>query len=437
MDGQQRAGDRPVGNRQVGGQVGHHRAPGVLLAVAGVLLVAACLRPAITSVGPVLDLIGSDVGLGHGAEGLLAALPLLAFAAVSPATHRLSRRVGIDRTVLAALLLLIVGIILRSVGVGGLLWLGTLLIGVAIAVNNVLVPAVVKRDFGNRIAAMTGAYTAIMNTFAAIASGIAVPLAGLSFGVPALHGWRTAVGIWVVLTVAGALVWAVRMRGSVPVQTVVPAVLDPAERHHSIWRSPLAWQVTLHMGLQSTVFYTLVNWLPSIEADAGVSPAVAGLHLFLYQAIGIGAALAASALMTRSTSQRMVAGLITVPILVALVGMLVRPELLALWAVLCGLTSGGSITVALALIGLRTRLATDTARLSGMAQGVGYLLAAGGPVAAGALRSLTGSWIPVIVMLIVLTLLQAVSGYLGGRNRYVGEKDENSLTRRRVPEDPT
>jgi CP family cyanate transporter-like MFS transporter len=404
----------------------------MLLAVAGVLLVAACLRPAITSVGPVLGLIGHDRDLGHGAEGLLAALPLLAFAAVSPLTHRLSRQLGIDRTVLAALLLLIIGIVLRSMGVGGLLWVGTLLIGVAIAINNVLVPAVVKRDFGSRIAAMTGAYTAIMNTFAAIASGIAVPLAGLSFGPAAVHGWRTAVGIWVVVAAAGALVWAARMRGAESVQTVVPDALDSAALdssvsptsgpHHSMWRSPLAWQVTLHMGVQSTVFYTLVNWLPSIEAEAGVSPAVAGLHLFLYQAIGIGAALAASALMTRSTSQRMIAGLITVPILVALIGMLVLPDLLALWAVLCGMTSGGSITVALALIGLRTRLASDTARLSGMAQGVGYLLAAGGPVAAGALRALTGSWAPVIVMLMLLTLLQAVTGYLGGRNRYVGER---------------
>jgi CP family cyanate transporter-like MFS transporter len=425
MSGHQQTGDRPIGDRRVG----YGRAPGIVLAVAGVLLVAACLRPAITSVGPVLGLIGADRGLGHGAEGLLAALPLLAFAAVSPLTHRLSRQLGIDRTVLAALVLLTIGIVLRSVGVGGLLWAGTLLIGVAIAINNVLVPAVVKRDFSRRIAAMTGAYTAIMNTFAAIASGIAVPLAGLSFGPDVVHGWRTAVGIWVVLAAIGSLVWAARMRGTEPVRTVVVdhSAPDRPSAHqsgppHSMWRSPLAWQVTLHMGLQSTVFYTLVNWLPSIEAESGVSPGVAGLHLFLYQAIGIGAALSASALMARSTSQRVIAGLITVPILFALIGMLVRPGLLALWAVLCGMTSGGSITVALALIGLRTRLASDTARLSGMAQGVGYLLAAGGPVAAGALRALTGSWAAVIVMLMVLTVLQAVTGYLGGRDRFVGER---------------
>lgn len=408
-----------MSGQRVGDTAKRQRPARPLLAVVGVLLVAACLRPAITAVGPVLDRIGADTGIGPGAEGLLAALPLLAFAGVSPLTHRLGRRLGMDRTVLAALGLLIIGILLRSAGFAGLLWIGTLLIGVAIAVNNVLVPAVVKRDFGGRIAAVTGAYTAIMNTFAAIASGIAVPLAGL--GLPVIAGWRTAIGVWAVPTVIGMLVWAARMRGTGDLQTEVPGTLDTTGPHHSIWRSPLAWQVTLAMGLQSTVFYTMVNWLPSIEADAGVAPATAGLHLFLYQAIGIGAALGASALMSRAADQRMIASMINIPILIALAGMLIIPQLLAVWAMLAGLTSGGSITVALALIGLRTRLAADTARLSGMAQGVGYLLAAGGPVAAGWLRGATGEWTSVILMLVMLTLLQAVAGFLAGRNRYVGE----------------
>ncbi|GGL68695.1 putative transporter YycB [Microlunatus endophyticus] len=396
-----------------------------MLTVVGVLLVAACLRPAITSVGPVLDRIGAAHGFGRGTEGLLAALPLLAFAGVSPLTHRLALRLGMDRTVLAALGLLIIGILLRSSGGSVLLWIGTLLIGVAIAINNVLVPAVVKRDFGGRIAAVTGAYTAIMNTFAAIASGIAVPLADVDRGRgPGHDGWRTSIGIWVVLTAIGLVFWVARMRtvDSVASQGIATVpVMSRSGSDHSVWRSPLAWQVTITMGLQSTVFYTMVNWLPSIEADAGVSPATAGLHLFLYQAIGILAALAASTLLGRVADQRLVASMINIPILIALAGMISFPQLLSVWAVLAGLTSGGSITVALALIGLRTRLAADTARLSGMAQGVGYLLAAGGPVAAGWLRQTTGSWTAVIMMLIVLTLLQGAAAYLAGRNRFVGE----------------
>jgi len=398
------------------------------LAVVGVLLVAACLRPAITSVGPVLDRIGAGHGLGPGAEGLLAALPLLAFAVVSPLTHRLGGRLGIDRTVLGALALLIIATLLRSSGGSVLLWAGTLLIGIAVAINNVLVPAVVKRDFAGRIAAMTGAYTAIMNTFAATASGIAVPLAGVGLAHDlggAAGGWRTSIGIWVLPAVIALIFWAVRMRsvGDVTTAEVATRVgsIDPPGPHHSVWRSALAWQVTLTMGLQSTVFYTMVNWLPSIEADAGVAAATAGLHLFVYQAIGIVAALIASALMSRTDDQRLIASMINIPILIAFAGMLIMPGTLLLWAALAGLTSGGSITVALALIGLRTRLATDTARLSGMAQGVGYLLAAGGPVAAGWLRGATGSWTPVIVLLIGLTLVQSVVAFLAGRDRYLGE----------------
>lgn len=418
------AGDEGTDHQVMSGQISDptRARSRPVLAVVGVLMVAACLRPAITSLGPVLDRIGAGNGLGPGSEGLLAALPLLAFAVVSPLTHRLGGRLGMDRTVLGALALLIIAILLRSSGGSALLWIGTLLIGIAVAINNVLVPAVVKRDFAGRIAATTGAYTAIMNTFAAIASGIAVPLAGLDLA-PA-GGWRTSIGIWALPAAVALVLWAVRMRAvgdTGEVGADVVRTIDPSGPHHSIWRSALAWQVTLTMGLQSTVFYTMVNWLPSIEADAGVAPATAGLHLFLYQAIGIVAALVASALMSRTADQRLIASMINIPILVAFAGMMIMPGLLTVWAVLAGLTSGGSITVALALIGLRTRLAADTARLSGMAQGVGYLLAAGGPVAAGWLRQTTGSWSPVIVMLIVLTVLQGGAGFLAGRNRYVGE----------------
>jgi CP family cyanate transporter-like MFS transporter len=182
------------------------------------------------------------------------------------------------------------------------------------------------------------------------------------------------------------------------------------------------------MGLQATVFYTLVTWLPSIESDQGVAPGTAGTHLFAYQAVGIFAALAVGALMARRPDQRGVAVMITVPILIALAGLIIAPGMILGWAMLAGLTSGSSIAVALALIGLRSRNAYDAARLSGMAQSMGYLLAAGGPIAAGALREATGSWQPVIIVLIMITLGQAAFGALAGRNRYVGQHTATERT---------
>jgi CP family cyanate transporter-like MFS transporter len=198
-----------------------------------------------------------------------------------------------------------------------------------------------------------------------------------------------------------------------------------------IWRSALAWQVTLHMGVQSTIFYALVNWLPSLEADNGVSAAAAGTHLFLFQLVGIGSALGLIAAMGRRADQRLVASSLTLPMLIGLLGLLIWPGAAALWIALAGVTSGGSIAMALALIGLRSRNPVDTARLSGMAQGFGYLLAASGPVVAGALRAFTGGWQPVIMMLIGLTIAQAIFGGLAGRDRYVGEEPRTATARGR------
>ncbi|WP_168207320.1 MFS transporter [Microlunatus elymi] len=434
-----------------------HRGGRAALAVIGLLLVAACLRSAITSVGPVLDQIGAATGLGSGALGLLAALPLLAFAGMSPLSHLAARRFGTDRMVLVSLGVLAVGLLLRSLPVPGLLWFGTLAIGVGIAVGNVLVPAVVKRDFPTHISRLTGSYTATMNTFAALASGLSVPIAAWAVG-----GWRTAIGIWIIPAALALIVWAARMRwvpggdssvrgragvalsGAVDVDHGRPdhaaadsdvdheevghsgrsvagrRVADPSATVRPMWRSALAWQVTLHMGLQSTVFYTLVNWLPSIEADRGVSAATSGAHLFIYQLVGIGAAFGVSLLMNRRHDQRGIAVLVVSPMIIALLGMLLLPQLVVVWVILAGMTSGSSITLALALIGLRTADASATARLSGMAQGLGYLLAAGGPIAAGAIRGLTGSWLPEIILLLALTVAQGTFGVLAGRNRTIG-----------------
>jgi CP family cyanate transporter-like MFS transporter len=404
-----------------------------VLAVGAILLLAACLRPSITSVGPVLDQIGHGTGLGTGALGLLAALPPLAFAVMSPFTHAIATRFSIDRTLLAALGLLIVGIVVRSLPGTGLLWVGTVLLGFGIAVGNVLVPAVVKRDLAAHVSRMTGAYTSTMNAFAAIASGLAVPIAAWAIG-----GWRTALGIWSVLGLIALVIWGLRMRLLPTPPVAAPAIgtaagqpVVPAGRRPPIWRSALAWQVTLHMGVQSTVFYTLVNWLPSLETQSGVPAAVAGTHLFVYQAVGIGAALAMIAVMGRRADQRLAASLLTVPMVIGLVGLLVAPGAAVLWIALAGVTSGGSIAMALALIGLRARDAVDTSRLSGMAQGFGYLLAASGPVVAGALRASTGGWQAVIVMLLGLTVAQGILGALAGRDRYVGDPSHHGSSSRR------
>lgn len=381
------------------------RARSSALLLVTVLVVAANLRAPITSVGPVLEPLAEGTGLSESQLGLLGAIPLLAFAAVSPLVHALASRVGRERAVALALLVLTVATVYRSLPSPGALWIGTVAIGAAIAVGNVLVPAIVKADFPGRVARATGAYSAVLSAFAAIASGLALPIAHAA-------GWQAAIGCWALLSIVALLVWLPRLRGTGPQQRVAAA--KPAG---SMWTSPLAWQVAVYMGSQSTVFYLLVTWLPTIERSIGVDPVAAGWHLFGFQAVGIVAGLAITAALHGRADLRLAAAGVAGVMLIAMAGLLLAPGASLLWVLLAGLGTGSSIVVALTLIAQRARSAGDAARLSGMAQGVGYLLAATGPAGAGVLLEATGDWRLLAVATAVVAAVQLVFGLLAGRDR--------------------
>ncbi|WP_152365888.1 CynX/NimT family MFS transporter [Microlunatus speluncae] len=388
-----------------------------VIIVLGVVLIATSMRPALTSVGPVLDRIGLDTGLPATGLGLLAAVPLLAFAAISPLVHQVAVRWGIDRTLLFALLLLAVGVGTRSIAGPVWLWAGTMIIGTAIAVINVLLPAVVKRDFPGQVPRMTASYSAVMNGSAAVASGLSVPLADL---LPA--DWRGALVVWSGPALIAAIAWLLRIRvlrhrasAGPGVPVVAPRPVDP---ERTMWRSALAWQVTLTMGLQSTIFYILVTWLPTIEVDRGLPPALAGLHLLIMQVAGMVAGWTIGSTLSRWRDQRAVGVLLGAGMIIAMIGILVAPAVILLWVIIAGMCSGSSIMLALTVIGLRTRTAAQTTRLSGMAQSVGYLMAAGGPIAGGWLHTVTGDWQAVLILIIVLAAGHGTAGYLAGRNRH-------------------
>jgi len=392
--------------------------PGVVLV--GLLLIAANLRASITSVGPVLGELQQDLGLPSAAASALISLPLLAFAVVSPFAPALARRLGLEQALALALGVLALGIVLRSLPVAGLLWVGTILLGVAIALVNVELPALVKRDFPARIGQVTGTYSAVQAAFAALAAGLAVPVAGDD-----PSGWRLALGMWAGLAVIALAVFAPQLRRH---DVVPPAdddlsldeLRDPDPAGRSPWSSALGWQVTAFMGLQSLAFYVIIAWLPSIERVAGIDAAEAGLHQLLFNGAAIAGSLAASALIPRLRDQRLLATVAPGLIATALLGILLAPGLTAIWVCVAGVSGGVCIVVALSLFGLRTDHHTQAAALSGMAQSVGYLLAAAGPLLIGALHDLTGSWTPGLITLIGTTLLLVVAGLFAGRRRVIG-----------------
>ncbi|WP_417563003.1 CynX/NimT family MFS transporter [Microbacterium sp.] len=405
------------------------------LVLAGILLLAMNLRASITSVGPVLGDIRADLGLGGAAASFLVALPVIGFAVVSPFAPVVARRVGLEWTLGGSLLVLAGAIVLRSVPVPGAIWVGTALLGAAIAVLNVLIPALVKREYPDRVGAMTGIYSAAQGCIAAIAAGLAVPIAGLTDA-----GWRLSIGVWAGLALIGFAVFlpqlrrraeapaAVSVAGPDAAADVAPdAAAHTADRAETVptlhvgglWRTPLAWWVTLYLGLQSTVYYTVITWWPAIESDSGLPAVAAGWHQFVFQALGIAGSLIAAALLHRMRAQSALTVVTAAFAAVAMAGQLAFPALDLVWVVCVGLASGGSITIALSLFGLRTRHHDHAASLSGMAQSVGYLLAAFGPILVGVLHDATGSWDGPLVLLLIVSVGIGVVGALAGRPRFV------------------
>ncbi|WP_371177007.1 MFS transporter [Buchananella felis] len=368
-----------------------------------VFLVAMNLRPALTSVGPLLGEIGVATQLSESWLGLLGAMPLLAFAAFSPLITAPARRFEMERTLLAALLLLVVGSGLRSYAGGGGLWLGTLLLGAAIAAGNVLVPTLVKRDYSRHISLATGVYSACIIISAAISAAVAVPLADAL-------GWRASLAVWALPALLTAVVWLPRTRAAGR-----PAPARRSAGAGSVWRSREAWQLTAFLGLQSIAFYVMATWLPTIIVAQGASARWGGLSLFIFQLASLPAALLIPRLLKPGTSHVTATVVSSIPMAVGVFGLLLQPALSILWAVVAGAGSGAALVVALSLISLRGRTQEETTRLSGMAQSMGYLFAAAGPVLVGALVERTGTWSASLAVMGALALAQIAAGIFAGR----------------------
>jgi MFS transporter, CP family, cyanate transporter len=387
-------------------------APEVLL-VAGIALVAVNLRASITIVGPIVAEIRAGLGLSSAAAGLLTTLPVLAFGAGSPVAVRLARRVGVERTLTAAMALLVAGILLRVTGTVAAAFAGTALLGLAIAAGNVLLPGLVKLELPRRVGPVTSLYVTAMVAMAGIASAVAVPLAD-----DAGLGWRGTLAVWALPAVAALVFWLPRVRrGDPPAPPSADEDAVPAPRLRRNW---LAWQVTAFMGLQSFVFYVLVAWLPDLLRDDGVSPTSAGLLMGVLQATSLVATVAIPTLAARMRDQRPAVVVSTLAGVAGCVGLLVAPGPLALlWVMLLGPAGGATLSLALTFFALRTSSGSEAAALSGMAQSLGYLFAASGPFVIGAMHDATGSWSMPVAVMAAGWVLTGVAGWLSGRDRLV------------------
>jgi len=393
-------------------------ASGLTWILIGILLAGANMRAAIASVGPLIGFIRDETGLSNGAMGWMTTIPLIGFALLSPFTPAIARKFGTERTLVASLLLMTVGIVSRVADSVPMLFIGTAGVGVAIAVCNVLLPSIVKKNFGNRVGLMTGLYSMTMTLFAAFAASVSVPLAQ-----DAGWGWRNSLLVWAAMSLVGLMVWlplALRSgsRGSAANAGTGPQ--SGAGQDSGVWKSGLAWQITLFMGFQSFNFYVCVAWLPDILLSKGWSPENAGFMLSLMQLSGIPFNFLIPTVAEKLKDQRLVA---VAGALISLVGYagLLSNHSAALTAsiVLIGVGQGMSISLALMFIAVRARNATQAASLSGMVQSVGYALAALGPICLGMLHDAFSSWTGPIVAMMGAAVIMIFAGLGSGRNRYV------------------
>ena len=388
-----------------------------IMLISGIIFVAFNLRPTITSIGPIIGVIRDDTGLTNGAAGMLTSLPLIAFAIMSPLAPKIANRYTNEIAMLIGLIILFLGIQIRSISIIGLIFAGTLLIGFGIAVLNVLLPSVIKDKFPTKIGLMTSIYTTAMGIVAALATGVSVPFA-VSFD----WGWQLTLIFWAIPTVLAIGFWiylASKTEGDLEMHKAVQT--NDTNPGTPMWKSPLAWQIALYMGFQSFLFYTTMSWLPEILHSSGVSMMTAGWMLSFAQVIGLPASFIVPILAERSASQRGIVAALVAFFMAGYGGLLIFNTfwILLISSMLIGISLSGFFALALTFIGIRARTAKQAARLSGMAQSYGYVLAALGPIFIGFLFDLSEAWtIPVLTMLFV-AILVLIFGFGASRNDYV------------------
>ncbi|MDQ0214372.1 CP family cyanate transporter-like MFS transporter [Oikeobacillus pervagus] len=384
-----------------------------LFLLMGIILIGANLRAPLTSVGPLIPNIRNDLEISNAIAGTITTLPLLAFAFFSPFAPKIANRFGMERTIFYSLTLLTIGIFIRSFPGTISLFTGTVLIGLSIAFGNVLLPGFIKLKYPLRIGVVTGIYAVFMNLFGAIASGVSVPLTAFKS-----LGWQGALSSWGILSFIAMVIWLPQLLSKSNNQTDLTS--SPQHKSKNIWRSALAWKITLFMGLQSLIFYTLMTWLPEILHLHHYSSSSAGWMLFLMQFAIIPITFIVPVIAGKMKNQILLSAVTALFFIVGIVGLIAgNPILIPFWVVIIGIGSGSAFSLSMMFFSLRTTDGQQASELSGMAQSFGYLLAAVGPVLFGGLHDAMDSWTVPLTMLLGISIIILMVGIGAGKDKII------------------
>lgn len=384
------------------------------------VLVGLNLRPALSSLAPLLTRIQQETDLSALAIGALTTLPVLCLGLFAPLAPWLARRLGPERALAAGLALLAAGLALRGVPLVASLFLGTLMVGAAIGVAGTLLPALVKRELPAGADLMTGVYTMALCLGGALGAGLSIPLSEW------LGGWPLGLASWAALAVTALVAWvALAPRRD---EATLPG---GGGSMGAILGQPLAWQVMLFMGLQSSLAYIVFGWLPTLLVQRGYGEAEAGWMMGASVMVQLPAALAAPWLARLGRDQRP-ALLVVLTLAASGFWLLLQAPTSLRWlgVVLLGMGQGGSFSLALTLIVLRTGNSRLAGKLSGLAQGGGYTLAAMGPLGVGVMLQLGLGLATITGVLVAICALSASFAMFAGRNRRLeGDADGRVVTR--------
>ena len=388
---------------------------GVILAI---VFIASTLRAPLTSVGPVVDEIKHVMEINNSVAGILTTIPLIIFAIVSPLVSRVTSRLTMSRTILYSTILLIIGLYLRVAGDFSLFIIGTLVLGIAIAFGNVVLPSYVKWYFPMQIGIATGIYSGTMNFTAGLGGGLSFPLSQTPLG------FRLSLSFWIILGIIAIILWIPKARKGAKLEK--QTIDETQVKHHkkvNIIKSKLAWMVALTMGFQSMVFYTVVAWVPSILVDRGVDPSTAGYLLMLNQFSQVPMTFSFPIIASKLKDQRILVVIITILFLTGF-GLFFTQSLvlLVIGMVIAGLAMGACFSLCMTFFSIRARTSDGSISLSGFGQSVGYLIAAIGPFLIGYLHDYIGNWISGIIALLLMSLLFFIFGYPAAKNRVVEDE---------------
>ncbi|MEB5759951.1 CynX/NimT family MFS transporter [Mammaliicoccus sciuri] len=374
-----------------------------LILFIGILLIGASLRAPITSVGIALPSIKETLNLSNTSVSLITIIPLLSFAVISLFAAKISHKFGLERTVFGALILICIGIALRAITGVSWLYVGTILIGVGIAFGNVLTPGIIKMNFPLCIGIMTGYYTVVMNIFGSASSYVTAPLVKH-------FNYNIAISLIGIVTFIGIIIWSFQLNKHETVNS------SQTTTNINVWKSPLSWQITLLMGGQSMIFYSLINWLPEFLLSHGTPINEAGIYLSILQLAIIPLTFVTPIFAEKMKNQVLITFVTGLLFVLGILTLMLQPNWAFLGIILIGIASGLAFGLVNTFFGLRTENGLTAAKLSGMSQSVGYLFAAIGPLLFGILHDATNSWNTSFGILLVTSIIIMIIGSRAGRN---------------------